>query len=645
MADKFDDSLFEDTKYVAPEDMDDSLFDDTPAEQPAPDVSAVEAAGLGAQQGLTFGFADEIGAGMQSGMDRMQRMLNEYTGLVGESPSQVNERLRAEGASGDIGPTTLSGIYNQALQENREQLNQAEDQQGAAFMAGDLAGGVLIPGGALKTAGKAALKAGGKGLAKKALSKKAIAAGAGIGGVEAAGRTEEDLTTLDGATDVAGGAAMGGVFSGLLGKIGKRFSEKGIKKAADQTSKDANIAALKSIGAKAKNIKDELGVKTNTRATADTAKGSGQTLIDEALIAPRQSIDEVKQNIVNQMDRVAKERINPAAKQLDEMSRELPLGTFADDFNTFAQKVDDDVTAVIDGSDFAKASDQALYKSMEKATQKLGEQVDNALNSPNKIEELVKIKRKLQKQVNWDDPQANAYNEFLVKMQSNVADMINGMSQKIDPETAAKMTDANKVYSNLSRTNRIAGDEMARELAKDEGIGFRDYLAAGVISAVGDNRLLGPAVIGGKKAIERVSGKDTGKLLNTLEAFQKSRKAKRLATRAQNRTRTDRALNRLDSGSGGARAAQAGAVAVDSQNPDKNYNKNKIAAEYIEQASPERLQEASKDIARKYGKDGAKLASTLQRISEKDRVGRRALLFSIMQDPNNRKMLGLDDKE
>lgn len=627
MSDKFDFDQFED----APEEFDFDQFEDAPGEteiaaEQAPEASemgATRAALTGAEQGLTFGLADELGGAMGAALEGA-------TTFPDQDESKLNQ---------------LSRLYQEYRDFNRERAQKAEQDQPGAFMAGDVAGGLVLPGGALKSAGKQVLKAGGKQLAKSALKRKAAAAGAGVGALEAAGRTEEDLTSLEGATDVALGSAAGGLMGGILGKIGKKFSQKSLEEASKTAAKDSNIAALKSIGAKAKDMKDEFGLKTRATATLEDAKGAGKTLIDEGILEAKQGIDEVKESIVNKMEEVANQRINPAAKILDEKVVDMDLGAFSDDFNNFAQKIDNDVTDVVSGAEFAKGSDRALYKNMQEATELLGEKVDNALNSPNKIEELVNIKRQLQKQVNWDDPQANAYNEFLVKMQANVSGLINDMSQKIDPEVAKEMVDANKVYGNLTRVNRIAGDELARDLAKDDKISLGEWVTAGVVSGLSGIKALGPAVVAGKRLVEKTTKKDTGRLLNTIEAFQKARSSKNLARRAQDPSLMDEGLRTLERGSAGAREAQVGAAVLDEQQPEKPYEKNKQIGQYIEEATPETLNAASERVLEQHGKDGAKLAATLNKVAEKDRIGRRALLFSIMQDPNNRRMLGLNQEQ
>lgn len=634
---------FDDTEEI----VDAPSFEDTMdiEEEQGPEVSQAGAALKGAQQGLTMGFSDELGAGMQAGMEQahigargLQDLYNEYiaakTGLpeadmIGKPATQISKELAEEGMTGDIGPISPEEVYGTALEEEREMLQAAEEQHPGTFMAGDIGASFLIPGGAAAKAGTKAAKAA-----------KTAAIGAGVGGVEAAGRTEADLLSEEGLTDVGLGAAGGGILGGLFGKLGQKGDKAKLTEKAKKLEGESNIAALKSIGAKAKDIKEELGTKTNKRATLDTAKGSGKTLMDEDVLKLGQDSDQVKQAIVDKLDEVGSQRIEPAAKKLDELSSEIPLENFSDDINSFTQKIDEDIEKVASGQEYGRTADKGMYSDMDNARQKLLEDVDVALGSQNKIEELVGIRRKLQNQVNWNDPQATSYNEFLVKMQSNLNEMINGMSKKIDPELGNQMIEGNKTYSNLIQANKIAGDEQARELAKEGGLSFRDYLASGVISAATKVPGAGPAVVAGKKAIEKVSGKDTGKLLNTFEAFQKGKKAAKLREQAEKGIEEG-----IDPTTKTVRGVGASAAAIDEQESKNPYQVQKQAAKYAETASPEELSEAANNIREQYGDNGETLASTLEKISERDLQGRRALIFSLLQDPRNRKMLGLTKEE
>jgi polyhydroxyalkanoate synthesis regulator phasin len=68
-------------------------------------------------------------------------------------------------------------------------------------------------------------------------------------------------------------------------------------------------------------------------------------------------------------------------------------------------------------------------------------------------------------------------------------------------------------------------------------------------------------------------------------------------------------------------------------------------AQYAEKADPEVLKEQAESIRSTYGKDGEQLATILNNMAGKDANARRALMFTILQNPNHRKMLGLTKEE
>lgn len=132
---------------------------------------------LGAAQGLTMGFADEILAGFQA---------------------PFSDRS-----------------YDELLQEQRNLLAEAEEVSPVLTMAGDIAG-TAIP--AFLSGGTSlAAKAGATGA--KALLKSA-GKGATIGATEGLGRSEESITESpkELAKDVAAGAALGGIAGPLIEK-------------------------------------------------------------------------------------------------------------------------------------------------------------------------------------------------------------------------------------------------------------------------------------------------------------------------------------------------------------------------------------------------------------------------------------------
>ena len=649
---------FFDEKDLAPE-QEDNFFDaaDVVEDQPqeeveakAPDVGKAEAALRGAEQGLTFGFADELGGAIGAGIE-----------AVAEEPMEQESKMEQ-----------LKRLYDEYREFNRARYEQAEEAQPGAFMAGDVAGSVImpIPGAGVRAGAKAA-RLGGKAAAKQ-LIKQGAKAGAATGALEAAGRTEEELISEEGLQDVAVGAGAGGGLGYVLGKLGVKVDD---LVTAKNLGREANIEALKGIGAKKRDFELELGTKTNKMATEDTAKGTGSALLESGVLKGRQSPGELKQDIVSKLNEVGSS-IKSNVDSLDSKSTDIVVEDLSELSNKTLTSLDEDIMNLSKSDVFDRTEGKALFRDMASANDRIKEAVESALDSPNKFTELVELKRNLQNNINFDNPDASSYNEFLIGAQRRVNDLIYDLGKDIDPQVAQKLVDDNSLYQKLTMANKISGSELAGDMAKDEGLGFRELLASGVISAATKTPLAGPIAIGGKKIAEKVAGKDSSKIINTMSAFHKAKRAKQLMEDA-GKSRVEKVgeafrgvgqdgitKSPLDLlGAGGVAAKESlGAVkdiaaenvikstAVASAVVDENklqdpYSRGRVVGEYVEKATPESIVAASDQIRREYGKDGEKLAMTLDKVAEKDLHGRRALMFQIMQDPNNRRMLGLSNDE
>ena len=246
-----------------------------------------EAGAKGLAQGLTFGFSDEIIAGLRSAFG--------------------------------------SDTYEEALKKERTKLAQAEEAHGGTFLAADVVGSLAlpVPGASLRTA--ATVAKGVKAASTTARVAKAATAGALLGGVEAAGRTEEDLLSAEGLKDVAIGAGLGGAVGGVLsgagafirgkadvvdtlttpgrlkkelqGKVGVKVEdavEKGKKlgviKRSPQLSLDATKSKLKSVGGEIEtqaNKFDEL-IATKPGAFGVNRKTANILIVNETKVALRE---------------------------------------------------------------------------------------------------------------------------------------------------------------------------------------------------------------------------------------------------------------------------------------------------------------------------------------------------------------------
>lgn len=166
-------------------------IDDLPAPSGSRGPSKFESVSRGVKQGATFNSSDEIGG-------RVQQWADSVAGLFGDSVTETNAKLRAEGFEGDIGPTTSRGLYERARDTERAADAEAREANPKSFLAGEVAG-------AIGTA-----FAPGVGIAKGAKLGTTVAKSALQGGATAAGATESDLTSLEGLKDVRNGTALGG---------------------------------------------------------------------------------------------------------------------------------------------------------------------------------------------------------------------------------------------------------------------------------------------------------------------------------------------------------------------------------------------------------------------------------------------------
>lgn len=669
---EFDESLFEDKPYDAAE-VDDTLFEDKPyeaaAEEDLSDVSQTISANLA--QGMSFGLSDEIAGGVEA--------LGSAVGVSGLGGPLRDIGLAEEGPQ--IGPQQLLEAYRRGRDVERGILQKTQEDRPKLATGLDVAGGFVtpIPGlGALTKTGKG-LSAGAKALARtggeavetgtrmlpgagvRALPGQALAeageagikqaavgaakTGAKAGALEGFGRTEsEDPMDLLFGTGM--GLGLGGLLGAGTGALGKKFSKEALEEVVEQAPRDANIAALKGIGAGPSDIATELGTKTSKKATAGTAKGAGQTLLDEDLIKLRQTPEKVKEAIVEKMDEVVTERMNPVVQKLDEKVREFTQKQLVEPLDNFVNSTRRTMENTVGATTYAEDASGAVYKNMVNTSKSVYDDVIDALKSPDKFNRLKEIKQTLGKEINFKDPNASTYNKFLLDTQANVSRLMNDLAKKADPELGQQMINANKTYSNLIRANEIAGRELARTLARTDGIGWKDYLTAGIVSGIGGNRMLGPAAVAAKRGIEKFTGKGTGKMMNTMEAFYKQRAGQRANKALQELPDSPFKMAMQGQSGNVAQAATAsGAAMLDDTNVSEPYKRDRRAADYVKRANPEELIQQAERIKTKYGKQGDRLANTLGKIAERDKTGRDALIFSLLQDPENRRMLGLIDEE
>lgn len=168
-------------------DEDDNQFGFQAEQSPQPEVGMGEALLKGAEQGLTFGFADELGGAMGAGLEG------------------ITEAVKT-GSLKPVSDQNLIKLYEEYKQAARQRYKQAEEARPQATLVGQLAGGILVPGGAIK---------GAKTLTTAQKMKAGAALGSGLGAIGGAGVSEAPVTSPEFAKDVATGTATGLGVGGL----------------------------------------------------------------------------------------------------------------------------------------------------------------------------------------------------------------------------------------------------------------------------------------------------------------------------------------------------------------------------------------------------------------------------------------------
>jgi len=195
-------------------------------------LEQAKAFGLGAAQGATLGFADEVAAGAAAVKDVV------------------------------TGEKSFGQAYDDRLKSVRGTFEEAEASQPGAFLTGDVGASIataLLPIPGAKVA--AGAKAG-----RLATLGKGAGIGAGIGAVEGAGRSEEGV--ISGALTGAALGAGGGAVSGALSAAATKALTKGAKAAK--------------LGASAKQLERRLGDKATSRIEKSLDKLDDLGIVSDA---------------------------------------------------------------------------------------------------------------------------------------------------------------------------------------------------------------------------------------------------------------------------------------------------------------------------------------------------------------------------
>lgn len=240
---------------------------------PAADIGRGTAALVGVGQGLSANFADEIGGGVAA--VNATRGINPTRGFAGMTADAVMgiSQLVQEMVSGQRGPATEA--YERTRDAMRQEAKTAREQYPGTVMAGEIAGSVVLPGGAAI-----------QGATLPARMVRGAVVGGGYGGVAGAGEgTDLADRAKRGASGLAIGSVVGGAAAPVVGglvRAGEAATAPVVRALRGASSPDAE-AARRVVGAIERDIAaDPAAVSRLTPREMIAARTEGQpvTLMD-----------------------------------------------------------------------------------------------------------------------------------------------------------------------------------------------------------------------------------------------------------------------------------------------------------------------------------------------------------------------------
>ena len=623
--------------------------------EPLPETTQSQAALDKFTEGATFGFSDELAGAFEAG--------GQAVGLKGLGGPVTDIEFTGDPT---LDKQKLLEAYQRGREAQRAKQQAAEEQFPKTALAADIAGGLAMPGGVLKQAGKGALKLGGKQAAKQILktgARKGAAAGAGIGALEGAGRTEEDVLSEEGLKDIAESSLYGGLLGGAIGKVGEKFTKAKMAKKAEELAEEADVAAQRSLGATDKEI-----AETVTEQVAGTSKGKGLQAIEEGIVDPLSRPKEVYRKAIE-----AKNAIKDGYETvINKFDNEVNLsGAQADDLaQQFHQKVVNEVNESL-----KTASDEltpAMTKKLGSDLERLQDDLFQALRSNNPIRDLQNLYVQYNKA--FHNSRISPTGEARKSMRNVIKEIQRNLAETLEEGTKKEFNDLDRRYTNILDIEEMT----AKATGKKQSLGLGD-LIQGATARLTGIPLAGELVTGASIASKKLIGKGLEDVMGGAGAIRKSKQAKTLKefaeglgeeTAEEAGTRIGKAYKEAEGplkktttlldefkkqvsgrtraglekepGLAGAKAATVEEALTDeSQAAEAPYKRNNRVIKVTVDATPEQLSEQANAIRNQHGEAGEKLAEKFDKMANSDKRQRTAQMFSILQDPRNRKMLGL----
>lgn len=462
----------------------------------------LESLGLGVVQGVTAGFADEVG--------------------------------------GAIGALSPNMTYQEARDKLRDKFNTAEEANPKTFLGGNIAGGVgslFIPGGAAGQVARftgAAAKAG-KAASTVAKGAEAVTLGqrlgtaAKLGALQSAGMSEADLTKgqiKEFGEDVAEGATIGAATDLLTMGAGKVLGSTG-KAIKKQVTKyfDPALNRQLAFGAMESDLKDATGKGFKEAVDFLEKKGVVQPgEVSTEIIDGKVSFKKTAEGLLPPNTEELLKRVTDAERDVGKMIGEK-YKTIDSTLEALGMPLDKNILNEADVQSLEKLAFRANPGTVGTLNTYL-ETVNNRIEKAKSVSDLWELKQDIGnwiKPKNWvNNPAGDMVTSTLKLYGKRLDDKIQGIADTVIPpgEGVAELADLNKTYSAITKVD----EQLDRLRAKNDknatigGTRLRDTatgLAAGTAAATGGATGGVAAVTGAAAAYANkfLGGTTSGRLL------------------------------------------------------------------------------------------------------------------------------------
>lgn len=634
---------------------------------PEKQVGGGRAALVGAGQGATFGFADELTAPVAAAINDPKSL---WQSIKAGGKALVGAEPTLEELQGD-------SKYGQDMQAYRdvarEEQKAAQEQHPIAYGTGMVAGGLAAPG---LGAGAAMNATKGMGLLARAGTGSVVGAGMGaLGGLgEAEGSLEERLpqayesaktgAAIGAAIPVAGAAINAtrklAKASGELPVISEtsgafREGQKGNKLYTKKGQKEASDALSKVSGNLVEDVKglsDDIGKKIGQNVEDANAAGKTldlsddvSTVLEKLKIMKNEGSEDARKyaanleaeikRILNIKDVEAPTFMGKAADELPE-GFIIPKGEAATDLTKVTPKQAQelqmslrDMTNTKNPFEVRAAAEGRGFRN--KVTDKLGAETGN--NAPTLDEAGEVIGGSLNDQYKTMQEAITRLKARAkgTELEEQVNERVNNMVSQL--EKSGKSGNADRAIEQvLERIKSIpnGGEELAAKYAQDMSDAVsRNNLGQQIAKGTNFSFATPKAAV---LAASNAAGLGARKIAPALQA---AGKAGTVASNLAQSNAARKAAIRV--------AAQQGTEAERQGVRDIAQAQKNLTTD-IGNANPELISDQANYIRDQYGDSGESLANELEKMAGADKVQRQRLMFSVLQNKAYRQMLGVKEE-